>query len=340
MTLIDPKASRELALRARLDGGEAVSLSQTTWDVAGFCQNPRQHTVEARQYRGDRYSPEFGAWASPKPNGYVLNESAGRAHAVYLTVRCGKCWWCLNARRRLWTDRAVVETGKAARTWFVTLTANPETQLRWTGQAYRRLEDGGTKPASLDEGEWYQERCKEAGRELTLYVKRLRKQAKASLRALWVFERHEGGGAHDGLPHVHGLLHESEEGAVNYRILKSQWLCGYIHAKLLTDEAESVGSYVAKCCGYLSKSTNVRIRASRGYGLLVANQAPLGIGPKDRENEMKKKGLSPKDVDLNASYKIVDAVTALSTETGEVSVDQPRGLNPLSSRYALESKGS
>ena len=305
MTLITPQGSRELALKARLDGGDAISVSQTTWDVSGFCQNPRQHTVEARQYRGYRYSPEFETWCAPVDQGNLgvayQAVHSGHAHAVHLTVRCGNCAWCLNARRKLWTDRAYTETRLSARTWFITLTANPHTQLRWTGQAYQRLDTGGTKPASLTEEEWYLERCKEAGRELTTYVKRLRKHARASLRAMWVFERHEGGGAHDGLPHIHGLLHESEDGAVNYRLLKAQWLCGYIHAKLLTDESESVASYVAKCCGYLSKSTNVRIRASRRYGLLVANRAPLGIGAASSTVENEKEGTLPQKTKTTAA---------------------------------------
>lgn len=346
MTLIDPRASRELALKARLDGGQAVSLSETTWDVSGFCQNPRRMTVEGRQYRGELYNPYFNLWTRPVPSfdgtAHMLAESATRGHAVHMEVRCGRCRWCLNARRREWTDRAIAECTRPenARTWFITLTANPATQLRWTGQAYRRLDEGGTKPDQLDAVEWYQERCKEAGRDLQLYVKRLRKLAKSPLRALWVFERHEGGGAHDGLPHIHGLLHESEDGAVNYRLLRAQWLHGFIHAKVLTDDDESVGQYIAKCCGYLSKSTGVRIRASRHYGLPLAKPRPKGIVAGTDDVTDKKKGLTPQNIGLNKYYMHTRADigsassamsgSALPSGSGRRSLDQPQSGVPQS----------
>ena len=140
--------------------------------------------------------------------------------------------------------------------------------MGWTGAAFRRLDLGGTDPRQLSEDEWYAERCKEAGRALTKYVKRLRKEAGEGLRNLWVFEKHEGNGPHAGLPHIHGLVHEVGPAAVNYRLLRAKWGHGYVTAKLLTDtdESELVARYVSKCLSYLTKSTSVRIRASHGYG--------------------------------------------------------------------------
>lgn len=282
MTLIDPRASMSLGLKARLDGGQATSLSETVWDVSARCERPQRVTVEGRQYRAHTFDPHWG-WVRPAGAGldgeqkWSAVEGMVRGHATHLEVRCGKCAQCLLARRYMWTERARTECARATRTWFVTLTASPTTQLQWSAAAAERLRAGGTEPTKLDEVEWYRERTKEAGRELQKYIKRVRKKSGSGLRMLWVFERHEGGGPHDGLPHIHGLVHESEQASVNYRILKSEWTLGYSTQKLLTPGPESdhrkVAGYVAKCCGYLSKSTCVRIRASRHYGV------PLGQEP-------------------------------------------------------------
>lgn len=267
-----------MALRARLAGGEALSLSETFWDVSGKCERPRRQTVEGRQYRHHTFDPNWG-WVRPAGVGvdgeqkWSAAEGMVRGQAVHLEVRCGRCAPCLAARRREWTIRARTECERetTARTWFVTLTANPTVQLQWSADAATRLGEGGTDPARLNEDEWYAERCKEAGRALTLYVKRVRKEAQTRLRMLWVFERHGGGGPHDGLPHIHGLVHEQTgHASVNYRLLRRQWGHGFVTAKLLTSGSESetdkVAAYVSKCCSYLTKATAVRIRASRGYG--------------------------------------------------------------------------
>lgn len=278
MTPTDPRASLQLALRARLAGGESVSLSETVWDVSGKCERPRRQTVDGRQYRNHTFDPLWG-WVRPAGVGldgqqrWSSAEGMVRGQAVHLEVRCGRCAPCLAARRRVWTIRARTECGRpeTARTWFVTLTAQPTAQLEWSARAAARLRSGGTDPTRLNEDEWYAERCKEAGSELTKYVKRVRKDAGKGLRALWVFEKHGGGGPHDGLPHIHGLVHEVRGLAtVNYRLLRASWGHGFVTAKLLTSDAESgnerVSAYVSKCCSYLTKATAVRIRASRGYG--------------------------------------------------------------------------
>lgn len=292
MTPIDPRASHQLALRARLAGGQAQSLSETFWDVSGKCERPRNLTVDGRQYRNHTFDPHWG-WVRPAGVGvdgeqkWQAAEGMVRGQAVHLEVRCGKCRPCLAARRREWTIRATVECGRSEvrRTWFVTLTAQPTTQLEWSAQVAQRLRAGGTDPSQLGGDEWYAERCKEAGRALTKYVKRVRKDSGAGLRCLWVFEKHGGGGPHDGLPHIHGLVHEVGPAAVNYRLLRAKWGHGFVTAKLLTDDGESdakVASYVSKCCAYLTKATSVRIRASRGYGdpnySLATASRPKGIG--------------------------------------------------------------
>jgi hypothetical protein len=147
----------------------------------------------------------------------------------------------------------------------VTLTAAPEARFRYEILARRRGEKAGFDYDRLSETERFAEVARHMGRELTLYVKRVRKQSGATLRAMWVFEAHK-----DGAPHIHGLVHECTIERVNWRSLTSQWKDGFSHAVLLTDPTKS--AYAAK---YLSKESCLRVRASRSYGA-VRTITPVG----------------------------------------------------------------
>lgn len=283
MTLVvDPRHAGRLALLARETTGETLSLTETAWFLAGRCERPVRATVDGRPYRGTGFT-SAGNDASGQPvmvfdrNGGVIDGRQGAGHTVYLDVPCGKCARCLSRRRALWVRRAQAECVRVEtrRTWFCTLTANPETQLRWTGEAFRRLSDGGTTPQTLNEGEWYAERCKEAGRDLTKFVKRVRKNSGALLRCVWVFEKHDGHGPHAGLPHIHGLIHECSDTPVKYRLLKSEWKHG--HAKFVLTDAHESERVVGYVMAYLMKSHTVRVRASRRYGDLNYRIRPKGI---------------------------------------------------------------
>ncbi len=97
----------------------------------------------------------------------------------------------------------------------------------------------------------------EAGKEITRYLKRLRK-AGARVRYCLVAEAHKS-----GLPHFHMLLHEvSEDHPVRHRLLVDKWGAGFVNAKLVPSESR-VAFYVTK---YLTKSARARIRASAEYG--------------------------------------------------------------------------
>lgn len=96
------------------------------------------------------------------------------------------------------------------------------------------------------------------GKELQKFAKRVRSETGAPLRMMWVFEAHQS-----GLPHVHGLLHETSYASpVRWEVLNRQWREGHSMFKLLTNPRES--NYVTK---YLSKEGLLRIRASARYGL-------------------------------------------------------------------------
>lgn len=109
---------------------------------------------------------------------------------------------------------------------------------------------------ALSSAQVFEELCREFGAELTLYLKRLRKNTKAKFRYLLVAEKHKS-----GLPHFHALIHEEEEGGLLHAQLTSTWKLGFTKFKVVN--AVQTAWYVAK---YLAKSSEARVRASRCYG--------------------------------------------------------------------------
>lgn len=101
--------------------------------------------------------------------------------------------------------------------------------------------------------------------EITLWMKRVRKNSGAALRTMCVAEAHR-----DGFPHAHLLMHERLGGGFTAeRQLRTAWRWGFAQAKL----AESRhANYIAK---YLTKSALARVRASISYGSGV-NPATVG----------------------------------------------------------------
>lgn len=251
MTEIGLEGANALAKRARDEGGKALTLCSTEWNVAGDCERPGGAVVTGSRYRGTYDWPEAGCTVS---GGLVQRRPP--PHTIHLTVRCRRCTRCRRLRRRIWSDRARRETGASVRTWFATLTASPEAQFHYMLRAGKRLRAQGIEFDALDVNEQFQERCNEMGVELQKFMKRLRKNTGASLRALWVFEAHK-----TGLPHIHGLIHEGTMVAARWADLDAQWKDGFSRFALLTDPAKS--AYATK---YLAKDALCRIRASRHYG--------------------------------------------------------------------------
>ena len=98
----------------------------------------------------------------------------------------------------------------------------------------------------------------EVGREVTRYLKRVRKESGARVRYLLVAERHKS-----GQPHLHIMVHEADqERPVRYATLANQWKLGFVHFKLAQDT--KTAAYV---CKYISKALLARVRASLRYGL-------------------------------------------------------------------------
>ena len=192
-----------------------------------------------------------------------------------------------------WATRGKAATFHAAersrRTWFGTLTLNPESLARINDLARLASED--------PHAEWWDDT-----RPVTYYCKRRRKwitvpgyicdrrfalmrdQLILECRRMWarlrknghkfkyllVFERHKS-----GEPHMHFLLHE-EAAPILKRQLVEQWPWGWSSIKLVGTAKrqappDQAAFYVAK---YLSKDRQARQIASKGYGKMDAHLLP------------------------------------------------------------------
>lgn len=246
MTPLTWDALRSLVSRALEQGATRHSLVATEWDISGDCLHPK--TIEHFARPGDARK--------------FLYPGKGR-HSLSLVmhVRCRQCERCIRLRRHEWIRRALREVQVADRTWLVTLTMRPEEHYRLLVQAQKNKRDISTETARL------QAELAEAGREATLYLKRLRKESGSRLRYLLIAEQHKS-----GLPHYHMLIHE-RSGCVKHATLQGQWHLGFSHAKLLEDV--NGARYVAK---YLMKCKGLRVRASLHYG----HDTPSGIVEQSR----------------------------------------------------------
>lgn len=248
---------RRLASRALLLGATAVTPQRVTWDVSGDCQNPRYVEFWGRQ---ERQRPRKLVTVTLEE----FQTVPGNAHldtgslVLEMETRCRKCQACLRTRAAHWSYRAKSELAVAARTWFGTMTLGPQEHSLLAFRARARLSAGGTDFDALSDAEQFQERHREVARELTLWLKRVRKESEAPLRYILVAEAHKS-----GLPHYHVLVHESDPARpVRERTLRLQWKLGFSKFNLVS-AGEPAAKYV---CKYLSKAALARVRASVGYG--------------------------------------------------------------------------
>lgn len=178
---------------------------------------------------------------------------------VSMLARCRRCDNCLQHRRNLWTARARDEIRGSNRTWFGTLTVNPEHRMRLLVLAVRSTMERRLEAwTDLNTSEQFRAICRHLSRDVTLWLKRVRKLSGVPLRYLLVVEAHK-----DGFPHLHILLHEPTSAPVRKAMLESQWRSGFSHWRLVDAGDERAALYV---CKYLSKDALTRIRASSRYG--------------------------------------------------------------------------
>lgn len=235
---------RRIIGNALTQGAERESATVFRWNIAGRCESPVTLNYHAR------------------PEGHGAREvlvAPGRAHPLELgmEVPCRKCRRCLIYRSALWTGRAKAEIGMAIRTWFGTLTLDPGEQFRALSIARAEAASEHVDYDCLPEEERFIRRVRVISRDITRWVKRVRKESGARLRYLLVSERHKSGD-----PHWHVLVHETRFQPVRYATLKSQWLHGHSQFKLVNEDAPA--AYV---CKYLTKvNEGARVRASLRYG--------------------------------------------------------------------------
>lgn len=189
-----------------------------------------------------------------------------------LQVPCRKCDNCLRRRAAHWRMRAVSEWQAAHRTWFGTLTLAPDKHVRVLSAcrsycAKSLLPEARDFDALASEDQFAM-RHRMINREITLFVKRIRKNSGASLRLLCVAEEHKS-----GLPHYHMLVHEpNPQESISKAQLEAAWKWGFSSWRLVKDPRAA--GYV---CKYLSKSSKARVRASLDYGdgLTIAERDPM-----------------------------------------------------------------
>jgi len=221
-------------------------------------------------------------------------------------ARCRKCRPCKVRRRMFWAARAHTEYNRAVATMMVTFTTTLDQDFAWDQVLRSRYAHKWVDfDKDLSEPEKFTARASIFGEEITKYIKRLRKgdsdHPKPALRYLLIAEAHDSDATSvekRGRPHFHMLLHQQLGGALvlgdplaalaagqdgewerryeknrfgewkpfvfarDEAFVRTQWELGFTKVKLCFDANSAV--YL---CKYLSKSLEVRVRASQRYGL-------------------------------------------------------------------------
>jgi len=263
---IPPEHFLNLARKA-FDSGATPNGVSLHWDASGECSQP-VNVVYMTTFERDVLWRANGEWADglagahwiPVPTGHPRQQIRdGEVRYMDILNPCRKCFACLKARSLLWGSRAFHETNWSTRTWMLTFTLNPHERMIAAINARERYGDESFQSLARIMGRWF-----------TLYMKRVRKQAKGvPLRYLLAVEEHK-----DGFPHLHALIHERGP-VVGKRLLQEQWTHGFSHCKLADPRA---ARYVTK---YVSKQLASRVRASQRYGRPDAI-GPVGAGGPDR----------------------------------------------------------
>jgi hypothetical protein len=288
-------------------GARMYAPGQFTCDVAGNCLDPRPVTVSYT----DQHRSKYRTW---------------RGNVDY-TVPCRKCDNCVKRRRWHWTQRISTEIGQADRSWFGTLTLEPEAQFRAILRAERLAERKGHRWSQLTDMRRFYWHVSVIAPEITLFLKRVRKNSGAMLRYCLVAERHKS-----GYPHFHAVLHHGAV-PVLHRHLKDAWRLGFSDFKLV-EERLKVARYVAK---YLTKALGTRVRASARYGYRTSSDIPTRAGEGVLGNSLHK-GKSEGEARTHSSERPASASSApMRAMTKEGTCTQCNGaLIPLYGHYVKE----
>ena len=216
-----------------------------TWDVSRDCDMPVPVTLHSRASGSLRRI-----------------KSGSQIHGIELVMLtpCRKCGVCLRKKARLWRYRALAEIQVAPRTWFGTLTTSPDFDVWLDHKAATACRDFWSLPSEKK----FAPRVREMGKEVTKYLKRVRKNSGSPFRYLLVSEHHNSADTSDfkrGRPHFHLLVHEYPNSPVRKDVLDRAWHHGFSQWRLTRDQ--EAAWYVSK---YITKSNDARVRASLEYG--------------------------------------------------------------------------
>lgn len=245
------KAVRALIKRA-VDIGHTVTRDGTrpstmAWDMSGSCTDSKRIELWGRPSGGNT------RWV-------IVAPGSQRPMGLTLEVRCRRCTACLRFRAMVWTNRSRTECRDASRTWLGTLTWSPDEQEIALARARQRCSRRGIDFDALTPSQQFARRCDWLGKDVTRWLKRVRKLSGVQLRYLVVAEAHKS-----GAPHYHCLIHEVAHGReVGERLLRGAWCAFHGHAKFNLVRDERGATYATK---YLAKSALARVRASTRYGL-------------------------------------------------------------------------
>lgn len=145
-----------------------------------------------------------------------------------------------------------------------TLTLAPKRHYHAYASASARLALHGIDIDTLSPGVQFNERHKEISKEITRYVKRVRKGS-GPLRFLLVAEKHRS-----GLPHYHMLIHEKDTVGTREQVLSAQWTWGFSRWRVIAEKKQA--TYL---CKYLGKELGARVRASQLYGKDVLRHSAI-----------------------------------------------------------------
>lgn len=242
-----PVSANDLVRHARsaLDNGGRITPTLIANPGAGDCSSPIHIERKVLRVRSSKLDGDF---IGPE-----------RVATIEYEARCRRCDACLKQRARQWAFRARQELRLADRSWFGTLTLSPDQHFRAMIQAESRLRAGGERFEDVNPDAQFQLRNQQIQREITLWVKRVRKVSGAKLRLLCVAEAHK-----TGLPHYHVIVHQCGDGPpILWKHLSGQWKLGHSKFNLVPEGDEGAAFYVTK---YLTKSSLAKVRASVRYG--------------------------------------------------------------------------
>lgn len=251
--------------RALQAGATRKALGVVHWDIAGKCTAPQTVILTAAPSEGlhDRRTKRRSRYVALVPGLTRVTLT------VELATRCRRCGWCLRRRASKWRLSALTEIDQAyGRSWFGTLTFSPDWQFRVRATASRAAASKGEDLERIEPQARFRYLANAGGALCTKWLKRVRKESKATLRYMLVVEAHKSGD-----PHWHVLIHEVKPGEpVRELTLRTQWSHGFSKFNLVKDSRAA--AYVTK---YLSKSLMARVRASVRYGktrplVIVATQ--------------------------------------------------------------------